>query len=588
MVLKYLDIKIDAPTLPRDSSAILGRFAIRQRDTITAMPFRISRRDILAGACAVPLLGQSAANKPIELAAGPMRLVFEPEIAFVRYVRAADREVLRGIYAAVRDSVWGTVGAQIRNVQVKQSDGGFRLTFTSEHKRGDIDFVWDGELTGTRDGVLKFTFDGKARSTFARNRIGFCVLHPMRECAGQPCAVEKTSGEVTQGMFPDLISPHQPFLDLRAVRHTVVPGLEAEVRMEGDTFEMEDHRNWTDANFKTYCTPLAKPYPVTVEAGTRVQQSVTLTLKGGAPRSNGTREAPVELRIGSQRSSMPKIGFGFSRSDSVNAESVRSLGPAHLRLDVHLSKPGWREELAAADALGIPLEVAIFGSPEALLSAAPKNVARYLMFDVESAPPKLNNGDVLAGTNDYFTELNRKRPAKGRYKGTCYSINPQVHAFDNGTLVENLEAQASTVRTARSFLGDGWIAVTPVTLRPRFIPANGAPVDPDPRQSLPFNAAWTLGSIKYLAEAGANSVTYFELAGKGGVLGFPVAKVFEMVRGADGILASESSDPLRVISAVLTRGGERQVLLANMTGRTQRARVSGRSIELTPYEVRSV
>ena len=50
--------------------------------------------------------------------------------------------------------------------------------------------------------------------------------------------------------------------------------------MEGDTFEMEDHRNWTDANFKTYCTPLAKPYPVRVESGTTIQQTVTVTLKG--------------------------------------------------------------------------------------------------------------------------------------------------------------------------------------------------------------------------------------------------------------------------------------------------------------------
>ena len=106
----------------------------------------------------------------------------------------------------------------------------------------------------------------------------------MRECAGQPCTIEKTTGEKVKGSFPDLIAPHQPFFDIRAIRHTVVPGLEAEVRMEGDTFEMEDHRNWTDANFKTYCTPLAKPYPVKIESGTTIQQAVTLTLKGQRPR----------------------------------------------------------------------------------------------------------------------------------------------------------------------------------------------------------------------------------------------------------------------------------------------------------------
>src|SRR5262245_30661287 len=114
----------------------------------------LSRRELLAGACALPLFGQTSKSEPIELVAGPLTLVFEPEIAFVRYVRAADREILRGLYAAVRNSVWGTVPAQVRNVDLKRTDGGFVLTFTSEHKENDIDFVWTGTLTGTRQGTL--------------------------------------------------------------------------------------------------------------------------------------------------------------------------------------------------------------------------------------------------------------------------------------------------------------------------------------------------------------------------------------------------------------------------------------------------
>ena len=55
---------------------------------------------------------------------------------------------------------------------------------------------------------------------------------------------------------------------------------------------------------------------------------------------------------------------------------------------------------------------------------------------------------------------------------------------------------------------------------------------------------------------------------------------------ADGVLPSQSSDTLRVNAAVFTRGSERQVVLANMTSRTQLARVSARTIELAPYEVR--
>jgi D-apionolactonase len=420
----------------------------------------------------------------------------------------------------------GDMPAQVANVQLKRTGGGFLLTFTSEHKQGDIDFVWNGTLTGSGEGTLKFTFDGKARSTFQRNRIGFCVLHPMRECAGQPCTVEKATGESVKASFPDLIAPNQPFLDVRAIHHTVWPGVAAVVRMDVET---EDHRNWTDANFEIYCTPLAKPFPVRVESGTTIQQAVTLTVRGAAPRASARREAPAEVRINSDRRPMPEIGFGFAPVNAKSTAAIRALEPAHLRVDLHTSKPDWKDALAAAGALGIPLEVAIFGAPDAVLATVPKNVARYLIFDFTYPPPKLNR-QVLIGTNDYFTELNRKRPDKDAGDGTGYSINPQVHAFDNATLVENLEAQASTVRTARSFAGDRWIAVTPVTLRPRFIPANGAPVDPDPRQSLPFNAAWTLGSIKYLAEAGANSVTYYELVGKGGVLGYPVEEYSQLSR----------------------------------------------------------
>ena len=32
-----------------------------------------------------------------------------------------------------------------------------------------------------------------------------------------------------------------------------------------------------------------------------------------------------------------------------------------------------------------------------------------------------------------------------------YSINPQVHAFDNLSLAETLSAQAETVKSARNF-----------------------------------------------------------------------------------------------------------------------------------------
>src|SRR5262249_55471529 len=147
-----------------------------------------------------------------------------------------------------------------------------------------------------------------------RARIGLCVLHPIRECAGRTCRVETTDGRVESGAFPASISPHQPFTDLRAIAHEVAPGLWAEVRCEGDAFEMEDHRNWTDASFKPYGPPLRQPYPVEVHEGETVRQCVRLTLQGPIPlRASTNRQGPALTLVVSGGTAIPRprIGLGL-------------------------------------------------------------------------------------------------------------------------------------------------------------------------------------------------------------------------------------------------------------------------------------
>ena len=58
----------------------------------------LTRRDLLVLACALPVRSQTRTDtEPLELRAGPLSLVFEPETAMVRYVRFGDREVLRDV-----------------------------------------------------------------------------------------------------------------------------------------------------------------------------------------------------------------------------------------------------------------------------------------------------------------------------------------------------------------------------------------------------------------------------------------------------------------------------------------------------------
>ncbi|PWH15688.1 MAG: hypothetical protein DDG58_10665 [Ardenticatenia bacterium] len=574
------------------------------------------------------------------LRAGPLSLVYEE--GDLRYIRYGDQEILRRVYVAVRDRNWGTVPSRLSNVQIEAHPDSFRIQYEVENKEGEINFFWKGTIEGDAQGTIAFSMDGIARSTFMRNRIGFCVLHPIKECAGRPCVVEKVDGSRERGTFPLYISPHQPFMDMRAIKHEVVPGLWAEVRFEGDIFEMEDQRNWTDASYKTYCTPLALPFPVEVKAGTRIVQSVTLKLEGTAVGVSAQPQTDrITFQVGDRGvGDIPAIGLGMAshggRLTTRELQRLKVLRLSHLRADLWFSRRNWKAELARAieeaGALGVGLELALILSDAAeeklkaltaALGAATRStrpqVNRWLIFHerekstsaqwITLARQHLTSCDpstqFVSGTNHFFAELNRGRPPVALLDGITYSINPQVHAFDNGSLVENLAAQASTVESARQFSAGLPILVSPVTLRMRLNP-NATVPEPEPapgepparidvRQMSLFGAGWTLGSLKYLAESGARSVTFYETTGWLGIMereeGSPLPDVFRSLPGAvfpmyhvfadvgefagGQVVPSASSAPLRVDGLTLRKGERTRVMLANMTHQEQRVNIVG-------------
>ncbi len=567
-----------------------------------------------------------------ELAAGPLSLSFES--GDLRYIKLGEREILRRVYVAVRDRHWGTVPMAISNLCIEAANDSFRITFDAEHRQGEIAFAWKATIVGAADGTLIYDMDGVARSTFWRNRIGLCVLHPIRECAGQPCTVEHVDGSLEQGFFPRYIAPHQPFRNMRAISHEVQPGVRAVVRLEGDVFEMEDQRNWTDASYKIYSTPLELPYPVEVREGTRIHQSVTLRLEGQIPAQQPPpRRKELALKVGQTVvGRMPRLGLCVAgHRQPLSAREVarlRLLRLAHLRVDLNLSQPGYAsalyEAIAQAEALGVSLEVALTLSDDAaqelkalaalLVEAEPPICAWLVSHSRESSTsprwvrlarehlgsynPRARFG---AGAQTNFTELNRARPFTDGLDLLFYALNPQVHAFDNSSLVETLEGQGWTVQSARRFAGRLPIAVTPVTLKPRFAPARRAvselPPQVDVRQMSLFGAGWTLGSLKYLAENGVYSATYYETTGWLGVMeresGAPLPQRFPSVAGAvfplyhvfadvgdfgEGeVLGCLSGDTLRVDGLALRKNGAVRVLLANLTGELQTVLVQGLS-----------
>jgi hypothetical protein len=319
--------------------------------------------------------------------------------------------------------------------------------------------------------------------------------------------------------------------------------------------------------------------------------------------------------------------------DEREQQVLAALAPEHVRVEVRLDAEGWRERLAAGQettrALNASLELALMLRDEhapaladvatALADGPP--VARVLVTwaggrtatPLETTPAQLvglarealassaPGAAFLGGTEIYFCELNRTRPDLGSWDGLTYSITPQIHAFSDIDVMENLDAQGETVRSAHAIAGGKPVTVSPVTLRRRvnFHAAGDPPPTPpgelpdsvDVRQSALFGAAWTAGSVKYLAESGAGSVTYYETTGWRGVVeregGSALPDRFRSRTGevfplyhtlADAIewrdaevLACESSDVLAAVAlAVRTVDGSVRLLVANLTPHERR------------------
>jgi hypothetical protein len=527
----------------------------------------------------------------IPLQAGKLTLLYDPASGMLRRIKLGEREVLRGIYAAVRDRNWGTVPGTIRETTREIAARSFRIEFESSHQQDEIHYVWRGAIHGTADGTIRYVFEGEAKTSFLRNRIGFCVLHPIAECAGARARQTRTDGRPIEGRFPDLIEPQifrqSSFQQLRTVAHEVTPGVWAEIAFTGDTFEMEDQRNWTDASFKTYCTPLALPFPVEVKTRDHVRQEVKFhliderTTASAANNANPPSESDlVTLTIPKMPTgSLPTIGLGAASHGEPltihEVDELRRLKLSHLRVDVRLAEPSTMARLEQsfreAEQLGVGLELALHlprdgeADPRELLSLlatqSDKIVRVLALREGEAATSVATLAGMRkqlgslpipigAGSDCNFCELNREQ-ARGNFALSeadeiFWSVNPQVHAFDHLSIMETLEAQAATVASARAFAKSRPLIVSPITLKQRFNPVatksdkattpGDLPAAVDPRQLSQFAAAWTLGSIVALAGAGATSLTYYETTGWRGVLerevGSPAPGKFPSMPGA--------------------------------------------------------
>src|SRR5689334_1334552 len=101
--------------------------------------------------------------KPLALRAGPLTMIFEPDNAFLRYVRLGDHEIIRNIYAVVRDQNWNTIAWKISNLKSEVRADSFDISFNVECRERDVHYVWRGSVRGDATGKVSFTFEGEAK-----------------------------------------------------------------------------------------------------------------------------------------------------------------------------------------------------------------------------------------------------------------------------------------------------------------------------------------------------------------------------------------------------------------------------------------
>ena len=547
----------------------------------------------------------------MNLNAGPVQVFYEN--GFLRYLTIGGKEILRMIYFAVRDCDWNTSPINTANEQIEYSDNHFKISYKVFTDFNGIKIDWLVSISGERNGTITFSIDGTAQIDFLKNRTGLCILHPIENVSGSRCIIRHTDDSERIGRFPVMVSPHQPFKNIRSMQWHSADQAWFQLDFTGDIFETEDQRNWTDASFKTYCTPLDLPFPALVKKSDKISQTVIFRPLKAVVNTKSLIDQPPILIAKPMVRRFPIIGFGMNPSNqtlqTAEVSFLKSIGLNYLRADVYFTENNFAEtfknDIEQANLLGLPLELALFfgdNPPDEayqLIHLLGTDVGIIRSISLYESSSRQTTNELLnqlvpvlranfpgvnigGGADANFAEFNRSRLSPELMDYVTFAMNPQVHASDDLTLLENMEGQGFAVKTALKIPGNKEVRVSPVTLKQRFnavaskepeergrIPAS------DVRQTSFFTAAWALGSVKYLAEAGAAAITFFETTGERGVCWgnsiFPVGYFFRMLMDfkPDIVIPVSCGLPLKVSALLLQKNDKKRLIVANHTSHEQ-------------------
>jgi hypothetical protein len=522
----------------------------------------------------------------------------------------AGTQIFRAVRFVVRDHDWRTVSSVVDRIDITAGADATIVRLEAHTDDADVRLEWSGELR-LSDRRLRFEATGIPRNSFHRNRIGIVVLHPP-SLAGRPLTVRSVSGDLVATAFPSLIAPHQPAVDVSGFDWEAGE-VAARLTLFGDVFETEDQRNWTDASFKTYSTPLSRPFPVAVTPDTRIVQAVELTCtRNTATGSAHAPPGPSTLVAHRTGHPFPDLAVGASTAPAAPAMTPPKLGGVPVLVELDLAAGNWRAALDRADrdGGGAPLDVRLITGDPALLDDAlheigPRSVQRIGVFHPRTHLSDLTLSTVLrtamdragmtaervGGTRAHFAELNRNlERLESTDAALTFSITPQMHDRSRQQLIESVAIQRLVAEQAVAMAAGRRVHIGPVTLRPRFNAVSTSRRTPDqatdvvqgygaeqvrdstdPRQDSAALAGWLVASAAALAIDGVASLTYFEAWGPRGLRSgtgtdYPAAETFEWLLNLPGsqrcqlspesastapVLVARSRDALTVIAANL-------------------------------------
>jgi D-apionolactonase len=489
----------------------------------------------------------------------------------LRYIRYRGVEVLRGIAYLLRDKNWGTYAPAIENLKIKQGKTGFVINYNATCRDAEQALKYTAMIEGKSDGTLVFSADGIPQTDFLTNRSGFVVLHPLEGVVGKPVEVVHVDGKREKRSFPKIISPGQPIFEIRSLTHTVMPGVTATVVIEGNKFEMEDHRNWMDASYKTYVCSLLDPWPYMLPKDKVFTQSVSLHIVGKPARAIVKRDSGiVQVTMGGLKKRLPAIGVGVPMQEAdvalARVDLIAAAAPSHLvcqidgRMEGQVAAARAFAQLKARTKIPITLEIVLPAKEPAdreIFRVAinlregglvPNAVVVTQMHDLKSFQPnaprpwgptyeemalaarKAFPGVPLGGGMlSFFTELNRKRPPQAVFDFITHTVCPIVHAADDLSVMETLESLPWIIASTRAMIGKSSYHMGPSSIPCRDNPY-GARVaenldngrvclaDMDPRQRGLFAAAWNLGVVAAASQGRLDAISLGSVTGPQGVI----------------------------------------------------------------------